>query len=631
MSKSLSIGFIAIVLSVVSYAQENSDKLDCYSFLQGTQKPVGRGYKPSKMSDFAFERATSTRVCIMSFVQLRALRPVLEQDSQSAAKLTTIDSLYSLRRSAPTGSQQRHSIELKLDEEIHKLFQYVRGRTPEYLAAIADKLRKSKGELQSEGYNPLQAELMARYLEIKALQRDGRSAEIPAVIDEIRAQTAAGSLVDNGLIDQAEEGTYYRAATLWSAITACDLSVRAVQSAGKPDVVSIVAKYFSIPQSSLGIAFAPNVDEFIAPLTKTMKALAANSKNIEAVRLLESVAGVEDSGSHVDVYVESKSGLPARVLRYSRASGHLEILDAVSTFRTDIDQALSRYSTPQMRLASVLREGDHYAIQVAGKKFTLTTAELRTLQSGDPLGSENPLSRELIAADSPIVLYSNPLMHDRSSYLKEAEDVAFAIQRAYPSVQVFRDDFNPQFTPRRVRSIEDFRVAGTSHLVAVIAEDSFRVDDKRLIQNIQATLKAQGVSVKLWKSGQQWDGGSGRAVIVITGHIDEQLAIFVRELGRAGVFKGNYVVFGSCYGELSSRLIREINNDFQAVGTFRFEGKISPYALQDVVTDLTDRITHGQGKFGFPIVLRKSMHLANMSGIWTVCQLELEASYSGRS
>jgi hypothetical protein len=277
-----------------------------------------------------------------------------------------------------------------------------------------------------------------------------------------------------------------------------------------------------------------------------------------------------------------------------------------------------------MRLVSVLPEGDHYAIQVADKKFTLTPSDLQTLRNGDPLGSEHPLTRELLGSDSPFVLYSNPLMGDRSPYLKEAEDVAFSIQRAYPSAQVFRDDFNPRATPERVHSIEDFRVTDTSRLIAVVAEDSFRVDDKRLIQNVEATLKARGVTVKLWRSGQVWDAGTGKAVIVITGHIDEQLAAFVKELGSAGVFKGNYVVFGSCYGDLSSALIREINTEFQAVGTFRFEGKISPYALQDVVTDLTDRISHGQGEFGFSPVLQKSARLADVSGIWTVCQLQLE-------
>jgi hypothetical protein len=394
-------------------------------------------------------------------------------------------------------------------------------------------------------------------------------------------------------------------------------------------MVSIVAKYLGIPQSSLGILYAPTLNEFLVPLSKTMNAVAASSKNIVAVRSLDNVAGVEDSGAHVDVYVEGQNGLPARLLRYSRGSGRVEVLDAATAFQADVGQTLKLHSSAQMRLVSAMRDGDHYTIQVAEKKFILTSDELQTLRNGYPLGSDHPISQELLARDSPVVLYSNPLMHDRSPYLKDAEDVGFAIQRAYPSVQVFRDDFNPRITPQRVRAIQDFRVADTSHVVAVIAEDSFRVDDKKLIQNIQTSLKAQGVSVKPWKSGQPWDEGSGRAVIVITGHIDDQLAAFVRELGRAGVFKGNYVVFGSCYGELSSTLVREINNDFEAVGTFRFEGKISPYALQDAITDLTDRIAHGQGKFGFPDVLQKSLRFADLSGIWTVCQLELEAIFRG--
>jgi hypothetical protein len=495
---------------------------------------------------------------------------------------------------------------------------------------IAITLRDRKEQLVSDGYSPVQVELLARYLEIRALERRGRSTEIPDVAEELRANLGLDSLVDDGLIDLADKNTYFRAETLWSAITAYDLKARALQYAGKPEVVPIIATYLSLPQSSLGITRAPGLDEFIAPLTKTLKVVAANSGSLEALRSLTAVVGVEDSGAHVDVYLAGRNGLSANVLRYSRASSRVEILDAVSTFRSDTSQALSKYSTPQMRLASMMRLGDQiYEIQVADKKFTLTSGELQTLRNGDPLPPENQFSHELLSDDSPIVLYSNPLMHDRSSYLKEAEDVAFAIQHAYPSVRVFRDDFKPGVTPQRVREIGDFRVAGTSQLVAVIAENSFKVDDKRLIQNIEASLTAHGVSVKLWKPGQSWEGGSGRGVIVISGHIDEQLAAFVRELGRSGVFKENYVVFGSCYEELSSTLIREINHDFGAVGTFRFEGKISPYALQDVLTDLVDRIGRGQAKFGLPDVLQKSLRWANVSGIWTVCQIKLEGIFRG--
>jgi hypothetical protein len=570
------------------------------------------------MSSDELESAATSRVCIMSFVQLDVLRPLLTQDPKLASRLEHIDRLYTSMRALPKGPQ-REQVNDQLDDEIHGLFADVRGLPADRIRAVADSIRNGAQDVAKDGHDPLQAELMARYLQVSALERDSRSAEIPAVVNELRTNTHAGSLVDNGQIDQADSNTYFRPETLWSAITAYEFKAEAVQNAGKPEVVSSVAKYLDIPQSSLGIAPGPGLREFMGPLTMTMKAAAADAG--AKLRSLDGVAGVSDGGNHLDVYVESKIGLPARVLRYSRASGSVDILDAASTFQADIGEALTRYSTPDMRLVSVVREADRYAIQVAGKKFDLTSGELQTLRNGDPLPSDHPLSLEFLTADSPFVLYSNPLMNDHSPYLKEAEDVAFSIQRAYPAAQVFRDDFNPKATPEHVRSIQDFRIADASHVVAVVAEDSFRVDDRRLIQNVEAALTARGVAVKVWKPGQAWDAGSGRAVIVITGHIDEKLAAFVRELGRAGVFKGNYVVLGSCYGDLSSDLVREMNTEFQAVGTYRFEGKINPYALRDVVTDLADKISQGQGRFGFSTVLRKSVRRSDLSGIWTVCRL----------
>ena len=107
--------------------------------------------------------------------------------------------------------------------------------------------------------------------------------------------------------------------------------------------------------------------------------------------------------------------------------------------------------------------------------------------------------------------------------------------------------------------------------------------------------------------------------MVISGHIDEAMERFVEELGRAGVLERNYVVFASCYEELSSALIGRMNTVYRAAGTFRFDGAINAHDVGSAIVDLAERLRSGQGSVGFAPVLGRAIRRARLRGVWTVC------------
>ena len=231
-----------------------------------------------------------------------------------------------------------------------------------------------------------------------------------------------------------------------------------------------------------------------------------------------------------------------------------------------MQSVLSRHSTPDFRLVNVIRSEDRVTLQLADRSVELTADDMRSLHRGVPLPDEHALT-EVLGADAPLVVYSHPLMHEGSHYLQEAEKIAFAIQDSYPTARVYRDDFDEVTTPAKVRAIEELRVKDSEWLVVLSAADSFRVEDWRVLQNRQDELEDLGVEVVRWTSGEIWKYGTDRTVVVISGHIDEAMESFVEELSQAGVLKGNYVVFASCYEDLSLTLVRRMNTTYGVVGT----------------------------------------------------------------
>ena len=600
---------VVFTLVLLANAPAFGQVLDCFTFLRGTEARLGSDHPPASLTPTERDAVMSRRVCIMTFVQIEALRPMLGADPRLARLLGRLDTLNRARARDNATDEQ-------VQQAIHDLFDAVKVLPSGELGAIADLLRRRGPALGS--YDPLQAELFARYLQLAQLYAEGDQPAIARVVEELRANTRASRLVDDGRIDVADQGTYFRAETLWSALTAFELDAQAwIAPRGALRVVSYIARRLDIPESSLSLLGTPELRNLLDAASDSLADLARDV-DLPAIRRLEGVAGAADTDEHLDIYLRSSRGLSAKVLRYTKRRGGVQLLDAEPVFEAHVRSVLSRHSTPDFRLVNVIRSEDRYTLQLADRSVELTADEVRSLHRGVPLPDEHALT-EVVRADAPLVVYSHPLMHEGSHYLREAEEIAFAIQDSYPTARVFRDDFDEVTTPAKVRAIEELRVEGSERLVALIAAESFRVEDWRILQNTQDQLEDLGVEVVRWTSGSTWEHGTDRTVVVISGHIDEAMERFVEELGQAGALEGNYVVFASCYEDLSSTLVRRMNTTYRAAGTFRFDGAIRADDVGDAVLDLARRLRDGLGRIGFAPTLGRAIRDVRLRGVWTVC------------
>jgi hypothetical protein len=274
-----------------------------------------------------------------------------------------------------------------------------------------------------------------------------------------------------------------------------------------------------------------------------------------------------------------------------------------------------------MRLFTVNNFGSGYEIDLGRQTIPITQSEHSKLQKGIPLPEDHPLTKELQAVSNSqaLVMYSHPLMLRKGPLQTKADDFAFVLAKAYPGTRIYRDPYSRK-TPEMVADLQRFTVSGPRDVYAVVADDSFGVQDYKIVQNIRTDLEKAGVTIFSFTQASQpvWGQGKGKGLIVITGHIDAQLARFVAALGEKGYFEGNYVVFSSCRSPLTRTLISKVNTTFKAAATFSFDSKIKVASVEEFLVDFTSKL-QTESPIEFDSTLRRSLKGVRLNGIWTVC------------
>lgn len=294
---------------------------------------------------------------------------------------------------------------------------------------------------------------------------------------------------------------------------------------------------------------------------------------------------------------------------------------AASAYNRTLSADLLANSTADMQLFGVSRFGSSYEINVGGKStLSLTAQEIATLKTGTPLPPDHSLSKLVKeSTDSTLVLYTNPLMLRDTKQRQASDDVAFALSKAYPDAQIVRDPFSDK-TKEQVKRLRELGVSASAKTIAVVAEDSFAVKDYKLVQNLEEELRAKSIDVvPVSKASLQWTQSGGKLVLVITGHIDAQLAGFVRVLGKAGVFQDNYVVFNSCRAKLSRQLATEMTTKYNANAVFVYDSLVTPDALEPVLKGLPASVEEKSDR-PFWQVWRETVREHKLNGVWTVCE-----------
>ncbi|VIO73294.1 hypothetical protein CI1B_48990 [Bradyrhizobium ivorense] len=310
------------------------------------------------------------------------------------------------------------------------------------------------------------------------------------------------------------------------------------------------------------------------------------------------------------------------------SAGILAASEAKAAYRRFVDSRLVEYSSSEMALFDIQKDGDSYSISFAKpggdktgdpaaamQRFTLQSAEMKALGGTGTLPADHPMSPFIDQLkEAALVEYSNPFMSadNDNEFRASADQFSFGLQRALPKKQVYRDSLSDQ-TKSIVSNLGAHLVGDANDYVAIIADTSFKVTDYKIVQNIRSSLIQAGIPIQ---KGVQGDNKE-KNVILITAHSDEEFAKFVDALGGAGSFKNSYVIVNSCETPVTRRIAEKITGQYGAKAAFVYEGTIPAENVSQMIESMAKTVKE-KSKQKLVDFLRGLTAAQGLTGIWSV-------------
>jgi hypothetical protein len=508
---------------------------------------------------------------------------------------------------------------------------------------LSDSQKKTVYMLAKQDVNPDHLTLYARFFQIMKLRQEGQSAEILSVVRKVRTEDPLNVELAPKTIYKVntlkglqevdlEESTYYSMTTLRNSINLFDYEARAHVHSGKPrELLGDLSEYLEHR------AILENYAQFDNdPLPGLLESLGDASalvsqqlhvggefwRQTQALEVTPGLAGVvKGDDGRVVLYLRRGTG-GVHAVSVDSKGGSAELMtdvDAAKYFDQHTRKEMSSYNSTRMSLFRVLPTSSGVTVTFAdGSELSLSAADLARVAAGEALPPDHPLTLALSKhSDASLVLYAHPLMHRDGPELQAAKSFVLALRRAHPEMRIHRDPLSGQ-TAIRTQQLEARQLSGVADLLVLVAGGSFSVPQNATVKNIVQELRDLGVQPVEF-TGQKYVGPEGRTVIAITGHTSDALAQYVRALGEAGYFKGNYVVLNTCESPLTEQLITEITTRYGAAGAFAHEKKIGIDAVQSYLIDFVKRVRDGQN-VGLFKSLVESLRKYGLNGVWSVCQ-----------
>jgi hypothetical protein len=475
------------------------------------------------------------------------------------------------------------------------------------------------------GGDHVQAELWAAVTYAQGLLLHNQHREVWHFVSEtLRDQRYSSISLARRSFDKFDAGSYYSPQTLIIALRLLHLSSYLNVDSNLKAVIAAYRDYsdLSLSEDDPARAFAPHIESNLNSKIAKLGQTLATVQDWERPAFLRGAVGYNVSPRFIDLYFNAIKDNSLRCIRYDKIKNTIGVLGATEAAALVAGTSLNdlRSQTGQdLRLFSIAGDKSSYTIQTSSGFIRLTSTEIASLRAGTALPADHALT-QFLSGEYPVTLYSDPLMRLPNASRSGHIDFAFVLQRAYPGALIQFDDLTDA-TQQHSNLLWHQRITTGADVSVVTARASFNVNDWNLVANMTPLLRNAGISVTDFGPGSSWTQPAGRTVIVITGHANEQLADFIRQLGEAGVFRDNVVVFNTCQTPLSEALSHEINERYGAVGTFSYAGAIPVQSVARLLRAVIQQVNAGGGAAD----LWRMLTLRNgLNGAWTICENSTE-------
>jgi|SRR5579862_3483563 len=278
-------------------------------------------------------------------------------------------------------------------------------------------------------------------------------------------------------------------------------------------------------------------------------------------------------------------------------------------------QEIDSHSTSDVALFAVLKEGDGFRVivptdRVAALKdlpnnhledfdtFTITNADIKNLRSLSP---DHPMSFVLARLNgAALAMYTAPFAIVPGQFQQASDDFAFRLAAAHRDLPILRDYFTEETVPRS-REMLNRPFGEASRYVVLTATKDTQVRNWGLVANIRKShIDRFNIPVVTYDGKNAAElglrlGGKDLNIIVITAHSAPELQQMIYELGNAGAFKDNVVVFVSCRTEITRRLT-EVVGGYGAKGVVVTDQVVSRSDADATLRNLFEKFENDASK-----------------------------------
>jgi hypothetical protein len=258
--------------------------------------------------------------------------------------------------------------------------------------------------------------------------------------------------------------------------------------------------------------------------------------------------------------------------------------------------------------------------------FLIKDAQV-TVRAGTPSPEAvGKLAEMLIAGSEPggdVIFTMQPQFSDAQR--ERLRDIAFSLAEPIRAAGGRRLCFDDLGDETRARAAALRHSKPDASIVALVADESFKVEDAKVIQNIEEELEGGGIRVvHVGKTGDV-AVPSESVAMVITGHSATELREFVQRLVDQGALRGKAVILNSCGTSLTADLASTMVRDGGATGVFHFRGVITATQVRRFMRATVNARSSTDPASGLTKVFEDSSAQSGLTGLWQISRSDRKA------
>jgi hypothetical protein len=243
-----------------------------------------------------------------------------------------------------------------------------------------------------------------------------------------------------------------------------------------------------------------------------------------------------------------------RLLKHLREEIDKHSTEKVALFAVLKEQDGFRVIAPQSRVAMLKDRADRPLQEF--DTFMISDAAVTNISALDPDHPMMVLLRGLNGA--ALTMYSAPHTIRPGKYQAAADDFAFKLAAAHRDLPIFRDYFTPQTIPRS-EALQNRVFGQPSGYVVLTPSKDTKIKDWNIVNDVRPIIDPLNIPVLTYDGANASQlgerlGGKDLNIILVTAHSAPELQAMIYDLGSAGAFKDNIVIFMSCSTEVTRHL-----------------------------------------------------------------------------